>query len=146
MALRERPPLLSVGIVLTAVWSGLALITLVAGFAALTLGVGISVPILLAEGEAEEMFPVLGAGAAAGVILGTLALVEALRLAACWGGWLLRRGWLIALLVLTVLSLLLQVLGGGGVGVCCCCLPVSLAVDLVLFAGIVQALSGPRAP
>ena len=39
-------------------------------------------------------------------------ILEALRLAACWGGWLLRRGWLIALLVLTVLSLVLQVLGG----------------------------------
>jgi hypothetical protein len=140
---RERPPLLSIGIAVTAAWSLLSLLSLLAVGFALALGAGISLPVLVAEGERDAALPVLAVGALGVSAIALLALVEIARVAACWGAWRLRRGFLIALLVITVVGLVLQALGAAALSGpwCCCCAPLRIAVDLVLFAGIVQALS-----
>lgn len=137
----ERPALLSVGIIATAVLSAISLLTLLAVMAAIALGVAIALPAAVSGGEEDAVLPILGGGLLGTAVLGLWAGVQAVHLLLCWGAWTLDRTWLVLLLVVTVLGLLFDIVVGAGSGLGCCCLPVTAIVDLLLFAGIVQTLS-----
>lgn len=135
---RSGPPLLlAIGLVLTIAKS---LVYLAATGLAALVALG-----LIAAGSApgfesaHNALPFLATGGlAAAAVFAAFALLVLFKLFVCVQAWRLRHGWLVALVVLTVLSLLLEVGGAGA----CCYLPTLIDVALLIGAG--QALAGGR--
>lgn len=131
---RDPPILLAIGLALTAIKAVLYLGT------ALLVGLGMagvlsvgSVP-LLAEGGPGALLGIGVAGALGVVIIGSIVLLQLLKLYVCARAWALDRTWLKVLLVLTVITVLLELPSDST----CCFFP--LIIDVLLVVGAFQAL------
>jgi hypothetical protein len=135
----QPPPLLVIAVIIVAIKGTLSALMGLALLIATLGGTAISIPVLLSEGETEALPGALGAGALFTTLLVLFLIVQVVKLWAAWGSWQGERAWMVVLLVMTAVSLLLEVVGGGSS--CCCLLPLSAVLDLLVFAGVVHALS-----